>query len=62
MTPKTLQAWRERHRHSLKTGAEALGVSRATFAAWLAKERPIPPTVAMLCSAIDRIHELEGGT
>lgn len=59
MRPKHLQEWRDRHEHSLASGAAALGIGKSTFAAMLAGTRPISETVALLTVAIDRLAELE---
>jgi predicted transcriptional regulator len=55
MSATQLEAWRQRHGHSLTSGAEALGVSRRTFADYLAGSYSIPQTVALLCAALDRL-------
>lgn len=55
MTPADLEAWRQRHGHSLSTGAEGLGISRSLFARYLAGELAIPQTVALLTVMLDRL-------
>ena len=55
MTAEELQHWRERTAHSLTTGAEALGISRNTFARLLRPGSKIPKTVALLVRALDRL-------
>lgn len=60
MTAEDLRAWRERHGHSLASGAEALGVSRDMFAKYLGARSGIPRTIALFTAALDRIAELEG--
>jgi hypothetical protein len=60
MKPADLEEWRERHGHSLTTGAKALGLSRRWFAACLSGQAsPIPLSVALLCERHDTIKELE---
>ena len=56
MTPKQLQAWRDRHAQSLTTGAQWLGLSRRQFADYLAGTYPIPRTVELLCAAYDKLY------
>jgi len=53
MTAGELQAWRESYSLSLTTGANALGVSRRQFAAYLSTEDAVPLTIAILCTAYD---------
>ena len=55
MTATDLVAWFQRHDHTYESASAALGVSRAMFAYYLAGDRPIPQTVALLCAAIDRL-------
>jgi len=62
MTARQLQSWRERHDHSIATGAETLGIGKATFSALLAGERAIPPTIALLCAALDELKRKRTGT
>lgn len=60
MTAQDLRDWRERHGHSLASGAEALGITRAMFARYIreADPAPIPRTVALLAVALDTIAAL----
>lgn len=52
MTPADLRAWQQAMGYSLTTGAEALGINRATFARLLASEAPIDRRTALACSAL----------
>lgn len=62
MTPRQLGMWRRRHGHTLRTGAESLGVHKSTFAQWLAGTRAVPATAAMLAAAIDILVEEQHST
>ena len=50
MTSDDLRAWQHAMGYTYDTAAQALGVSRATFAAWLAG-RSIPGPVPWACAA-----------
>ena len=59
MTPADLRAWHEAMGHTYDTGAAALGVSRSTYAEWLAgrsrttgKPITISRLVAPACAAL----------
>ena len=59
MTPADFRAWHEAMGYTYDTGAAALGVSRGTYADWLAGRsrttgKPITPsrTVALACAAL----------
>lgn len=60
MTPDELRAWQARMGLTYDTAAQALGVSRATYAEWVAGKsrttgKPITPsrTVALACAALE---------
>ena len=59
MTPDDLRAWQARMGYTYDTAAEALGVSRSTYAEWLAgksrttgKPVQISRLVALACTAL----------
>ena len=59
MTPSDFRAWHEGMGHTYDTGAKALGVSRGTYADWLAgrsrttgKPIKISRLVALACAAL----------
>lgn len=59
MTPADFRAWHDAMGYTYETGAEALGVSRGTYADWLAGRsrttgRPIKISrlVALACAAL----------
>jgi transcriptional regulator with XRE-family HTH domain len=52
MTADDLRAWQKAQGHTYDTAAAALGVSRATFAAWLAGATAIPGPVPYACAAL----------
>ena len=59
MTPSDLRAWQAHMGHTYDTGAAALGVSRGTYADWLAgrsrttgKPIRIKRTAALACAAL----------
>ena len=59
MTPDDLRAWQARMGYTYDTAAESLGVSRATYAEWLAgksrttgKPVRISRLVALACTAL----------
>lgn len=51
MTATDLRAWPQVMGHAYDTAAAALGVGRATYAAWLAG-RAIPGPVGLACAAL----------
>lgn len=51
MTPDDLRAWQARMGHTYDSAALALGVSRATYARWLAG-KTVPRIVALACDAL----------
>lgn len=52
MTPDDLRSWHDAHGHTYDSGATALGVSRATYGAWLAGTTAIPGPVGLACAAL----------
>lgn len=59
MTPDDLRSWQAHMGYTYDTAAKALGVSRATYAEWVAGKsrttgKPVTPsrTVALACAAI----------
>ena len=59
MTPADLRAWQARMGLTYETAAKALGVSRSTYAEWVAGKsrttgKPVAPsrTVALACAAL----------
>ena len=59
MTPSDFRAWHEAMGHTYDTGAKALGVSRGTYADWLAgrsrttgKPIKISKLVVLACAAL----------
>ena len=52
MTPDDLRRWQSEMGYTYDTAAEALGVSRATYANWLSGSRRIPDMAALACAAI----------
>ena len=52
MTPADLRAWQAQLGYTYDTAAAALGVSRATYARWLAGSGDVPRTTALPCSAL----------
>lgn len=53
MTSSSLRAWQSRHGYTYKTAAEALGMSRATYARYLSSAEALPRWLALACAAID---------
>ena len=51
--PFNLREWHERHGHTYNTGAQALGMSRTTYAQYLKKDS-YPKWLILACKAIDR--------
>lgn len=59
MQPAALRAWQAHMGYTYDTAAQALGVSRSTYAEWVAGKsrttgRPVTPsrTVALACAAL----------
>lgn len=52
MTPAELRAWQANLGHTYDTAAAALGVSRATYARWLAGPGDVPRLTALACAAL----------
>ena len=52
MTPDDLRAWQAERGYIYDTAAIALGVSRSTWAAWLAGITPIDRRTALACAAL----------
>ena len=59
MTPADLRAWQAHMGLTYTTAAQALGVSRAAYADWLAgrsrttgKEITLPPMLGLTCAAL----------
>ena len=52
MTTADLRAWQASMGYTYNTAAAALGVSRATYARWLAGPGDVPRTTALACSAL----------
>ncbi|WP_428142366.1 helix-turn-helix domain-containing protein [Delftia acidovorans] len=48
-----LRAWQSRHGYTYNTAAEALGMSRATYARYLSSPEVLPRWFALACAAID---------
>lgn len=53
-----LRSWRKRHRHSLNSGAWALGLTRSHFAKMLAGTTPIDVRIELLMWWNDRYPKL----
>lgn len=51
MTTSDLRAWQARMGYTYDSASLALGVSRATYARWLAAET-VPRIVALACAAL----------
>ena len=59
MTPSDLRAWQAHMGYTYNTAAQALGVSRSTYAEWVSGKsrttgKPVAPsrTVALACAAL----------
>lgn len=52
MTPDDLRAWQQTQGYTYDTAAAALGVSRRTYAGWLAGTAAIPGPVPLACAAL----------
>jgi len=53
MTPEYLRSWQKRMGYTYDTAANELGVSRRTYAGWLAGKYPIDRRTALACMAIE---------
>lgn len=53
MVATDLRAWQERHGYTYDTAALALGVSRRTYAGYLAKADELPRMLELACAAVD---------
>lgn len=60
MTPKQLEAWIERHGLTREQAGKALGASRRAMFAYLAGDRKISQTLALLCRARDQLKKADG--
>jgi transcriptional regulator with XRE-family HTH domain len=49
-----MREWRERHGHTIKTGAAALGLSTRQFSYYMSGQYPVPDTIAKLAGYLDR--------
>ena len=52
MTPADLRAWQCQMGYTYATAAAALGVSRATYARWLAGPGNVPHLTELACAAL----------
>lgn len=52
MTPNDLRRWQSEMAMTYDTAAQALGVSRATYANWLASTTRIPEMTDLACAAL----------
>ncbi|MBR8657840.1 hypothetical protein KDH83_31470, partial [Achromobacter sp. Marseille-Q0513] len=52
MNAAELRAWQQRHGYTYASAAASLGVCRATYANFLAKEGDLPRMLALACAAI----------
>ncbi len=52
MTPADLRAWQSHMHMTYDTAAHALGVSRATYAAWVNGHTGISKITALACAAL----------
>ena len=53
MTSDDLRAWQARHGYTYNSAAAALGISRATYARYLAASGDLPRMLELACAAID---------
>lgn len=53
MVAADLREWQVRHDYTYASAADALGVSRATYARYLAANGELPRMLALACAAID---------
>jgi DNA-binding XRE family transcriptional regulator len=53
MTANDLREWQARHGYTYDTAAVALGVSRRTYAGYLAKADELPHMLELACKALD---------
>ena len=52
MTPDDLRTWQSAQGYTYDTAAQALGVSRSTYAAWVGGTTRIDRRTALACAAI----------
>lgn len=51
---RNISVWHERHKHTLASGAAALGISRASYSKYLhMSPELVPRTVMLACAALD---------
>jgi hypothetical protein len=51
---RNISVWHERHKHTLASGAAALGISRASYSKYLhMSPELVPRTVMLACVAMD---------
>lgn len=51
---RNISVWQERHKHTLASGAAALGISRASYSKYLhMSPKLVPRTVTLACAALD---------
>lgn len=53
MTANDLREWQARHGYTYDTAAVALGVSRRTYAGYLARGEELPRLLELACAAVD---------
>ncbi|MBR8653535.1 hypothetical protein KDH83_09495 [Achromobacter sp. Marseille-Q0513] len=53
MTANDLREWQARHGYTYDTAAVALGVSRRTYAGYLARGEELPRLLELACKALD---------
>ena len=53
MTGAQLKTWQTRHGYTYDSAAQALGMSRATYARYLSRADTLPRWLALACAAID---------
>jgi DNA-binding XRE family transcriptional regulator len=53
MTANDLREWQARHGYTYDTAAVALGVSRRTYAGYLARADDLPRMLELACKALD---------
>lgn len=53
MTPQDFKDWRKRVDMTQSEAADRLGVTKRAVQAWEAGERPILPSTALACAAIE---------
>lgn len=53
MTTESLRDWQKRHGFTYDSAAQALGVSRATYAKYVAGKVSLNKMLALACAAVD---------